>query len=103
MRWNLETEMFHYITFLEKVCIMIADSRIYTNFAILYLCSILDIGLLSINFLVITHTTSEVFTTSKGKGYNCAKYIPEVDKKQVLVRTCDVKICIDCRLSLDVF
>ena len=45
MRWNLETEMFHYITFLEKVCIMIADSRIYTNFAIsLYPLLMLNFG-----------------------------------------------------------
>ena len=81
MRWNLETEMLHFITFLEKVCIMIGDSRIYTN------CSIFDIGLLSINFLVITHTTSEVFTTSKGKGYSSAEYIPQFGKEQVLLRT----------------
>ena len=88
MRWNLETEMLHFITFLEKVCIMIGDSRIYTNFAIsFYLYSIFDIGLLSINFLVITHTTSEVFTTSKGKGYSSAEYIPQFGKEQVLLRT----------------
>ena len=84
MRWNLETEMLHYITFLEKVCNMIGGSRIYTNFAI---CSIFDIGLLSINFLVIKHTQSKVSTTSKGKGYSCAEYIPQVGKQQVLLRT----------------
>ena len=83
MRWNLETEMLHFITLLEKVCIMIGDSRIYSN----YLYSIFDIGLLSINFLVITHTISEVFTTSKGKGYSSAEYIPQFGKEQVLLRT----------------
>ena len=90
MRWNLETEMLHFITLLEKVCIMIGDSRIYitTYPRNLYLCSIFDIGLLSIIFfLVLTHTQSEVSTTSKGKGYSCAEYIPQVGKQQVLLRT----------------
>ena len=76
MRWNPETEMLHYLTFLEKVCIIIADSRIYTNFD--YICEIFNIGLLSINFLVITHTQSGVSTTSQGIDYSCAEYIPQV-------------------------
>ena len=69
---------------------------------ILYVYSIFDIGLLSINFLVVTLTQSEVSTTSKGKGYSCAEYIPKVGKNQVLLRTCDGQNCIYCRLYFGV-
>ena len=87
---------------------MIGDSRIHTNFAIkfeedtsaktLHCLLIILISFIYNQFLTwdsyllifkfrYNAKTSEVFTTSKVKGYSCAKYIPQVAKKQVLLRT----------------